>query len=131
MKVTLGQAVDAATALQALGDKVLPVDLSFLVSRVALKLHRETRPFPESRMALFREHGRKVEGGMEIPPEKQVVFQADMNALFATEIEVGEIDPLPWPDIWRALKETGQGFKANHILAIDWLLDFEEKQKDD
>ena len=131
MKVTLKQALDAATALSALGDKELPIDLSFLVSRVAIKLAGETRPFPESRMALFRKHGHKVEGGMEIPPERQVVFQADMAALFATEIEIGEIDPLPWPDIWRALKEAGEGFKANYILAMDWLLNFEEKREDD
>jgi hypothetical protein len=126
MKVILKQALDATVALEALGDKELPIDLSFRVSRLVLRLHQEALPFPESRMALFQKYGCQISGGISIPPENRIAFRADMNALLNATIEIGEIDPLPWPVIMAHLRETGQDFKANHILAMDWLLDFSE-----
>lgn len=96
IEVKLQDIINAAPALERIGESKLPAKAAWRVSRLLSKLLTEHRAYMKIRLDKFKEHGETKDAGQTytVPVEKMPTLNAELEALLAEKVKV-DYDPIP------------------------------------
>jgi len=121
MRVNLGHLYESHAALERLKRTELPARLAFKVARNLRILETEIADIEKQRMVIVSKHGKRSEddpGKWLVQPEDTAAFRAEIDELFAAEIEMS-LTPLRFDDLPDGLSITPADALALSYLVVD------------
>jgi|APFre7841882654_1041346.scaffolds.fasta_scaffold154422_1 hypothetical protein len=121
MKIKLSDILNSKTILEKLGSTKFEDGLIiyYLIKNIK-NLSNEVDNFEKARISLVEKYGIKKENGIsEVTQENKDIFNKEINAIVAEEVEVN-IFPINPSKI--------SGFTPFELMPIEWLLEVEKKE---